>query len=54
MAEKGNAYRILVGKAEGKRPLERPGRRWENNTNKISKHPAHSLISVFNATENCS
>jgi hypothetical protein len=26
-----NAYRILVGKSEGKRPLERPSRRWKNN-----------------------
>ena len=25
-------HRILVGKPEGKRPLERPRRRWENNT----------------------
>jgi hypothetical protein len=24
-----NAYKILVGKPEGKRPLGRPGRRWE-------------------------
>jgi hypothetical protein len=30
MGEKGNAYRILVGKPEGKRPLERPRRRWED------------------------
>jgi hypothetical protein len=29
--EKSNAYRILVGKSEGKRPLERPRRRWVNN-----------------------
>jgi hypothetical protein len=29
--EKMNAYRILVGKPEGKRPLERPRRRWEDN-----------------------
>jgi hypothetical protein len=29
--EKGNAYRILVGKPEGKRPLGRPRRRWVNN-----------------------
>jgi hypothetical protein len=28
---KRNAYRILVGKPEGKRPLERPRRRWVNN-----------------------
>jgi hypothetical protein len=31
MREKGNAYRILVGKAEGKRLLGRPRRRWEDN-----------------------
>jgi hypothetical protein len=24
-------YRILVGKSEGKRPLGRPRRRWEDN-----------------------
>jgi hypothetical protein len=29
--EKMNAYRILVGKPEGKSPLERPKRRWEDN-----------------------
>jgi hypothetical protein len=28
MVEKRNAYRILVGKPEGKRPLGRPRRRW--------------------------
>jgi hypothetical protein len=29
--EKRNAYRILVRKPEGKRPLGRPRRRWEDN-----------------------
>jgi hypothetical protein len=28
MREKRNAYRLLVGKPEGKRPLGRPRRRW--------------------------
>jgi hypothetical protein len=28
MGEKRNAYRLLVGKPEGKRPLGRPRRRW--------------------------
>jgi hypothetical protein len=31
MGEKGNAYRILVGKPEGKRPLGRPRCRWVDN-----------------------
>jgi hypothetical protein len=25
-------YRVLVGKPEGKRPLSKPRRRWEDNT----------------------
>jgi hypothetical protein len=31
MGEKSNAYRLLVGKSEGKRPLGRPRRRWVDN-----------------------
>jgi hypothetical protein len=31
MGEKRNAYRILVGKPEIKRPLGRPRYRWEDN-----------------------
>jgi hypothetical protein len=31
MGEQRNAYRILVGKPEGKRPLGRPRRRWVDN-----------------------
>jgi hypothetical protein len=31
MGEKKNAYRLLVGKPEGKRPLGRPRRRWVDN-----------------------
>jgi hypothetical protein len=29
--EKRNAYRLLMGKPEGKRPLGRPRRRWLDN-----------------------
>jgi hypothetical protein len=29
-----NSQNILVGKPEGKRPLERPRRRWEDNSRK--------------------
>jgi hypothetical protein len=31
MGTKRNAYRILVGKPEAKRPLGRPRRRWVDN-----------------------
>jgi hypothetical protein len=31
MGEKRGAYRILVGRPEGRRPHGRPGRRWEDN-----------------------
>jgi hypothetical protein len=30
MGEGRNVYRVLVGKPEGERPLERPRRRWED------------------------
>jgi hypothetical protein len=30
MGEESNVYRVLVRKPEGKRPLGRPRRRWEN------------------------
>jgi hypothetical protein len=35
MREKWNAYRILVGKPEGKTPLGRPKRRWVDNIREI-------------------
>jgi hypothetical protein len=31
MGEGRGVYRVLVGKTEGKRPLGRPRRRWEDN-----------------------
>jgi hypothetical protein len=31
MGEGRGLYRVFVGKPEGKRPLERPRRRWEDN-----------------------
>jgi hypothetical protein len=32
MGEELKSYRVLVGKLEGNRPLERPRCRWEDNT----------------------
>jgi hypothetical protein len=31
VARKGNVYKVLVGKSEGKRSLGEPRRRWEDN-----------------------
>jgi len=31
MGERRGAYRVLVGKHEGKRPLARPRHRWNDN-----------------------
>ena len=31
MEQSRNAYRVLLGKPEGKRPLGRPRGRWEDN-----------------------
>jgi hypothetical protein len=32
--DRRGAYRVLVGRLEGKRPLERPRHRWKDNVNK--------------------
>ena len=34
MGEGRGVHRVLVGKSEGKRPLGRPKRRWEDNIKK--------------------
>ena len=31
MGQRRGVYRVLVGKPEGKRPLGRPRRKWEDN-----------------------
>jgi hypothetical protein len=31
MRDRRDAYRVLVGKPEGQRPLRKPRRRWEDN-----------------------
>jgi hypothetical protein len=36
--EKRNACSILVGKPEGKRPLERPRRKWVDNIKMDLRH----------------
>ena len=34
MEERRDVHKVLVGKPEGKRPLGRPRRRWEDNIKK--------------------
>jgi hypothetical protein len=36
MGAKRNAYRIFMGKPEGKRPLGRPIRRWVDDINPVN------------------
>ena len=35
MGERRGVYRVLVGKPQGKRPLGRPRRRWEDNVKMV-------------------
>jgi hypothetical protein len=58
MGERRGAYRALVGKPEGRRPLGRPRRRWEDNI-KMDLHRLHGLAkdwgkwrAVVNAAKN--
>jgi hypothetical protein len=36
MGDRSGAYTVLVGKSEGKRTLERPRHRWEDNIRSAS------------------
>jgi hypothetical protein len=44
MGETRNAYRILVGKPEGKRPLGRPKRTWVGNIKIDLREREHGLV----------
>jgi hypothetical protein len=45
MGKKRNAYRLLVGKPEGKRPLERPKHRWVDRPNiRMDLGPKHRWV----------
>jgi hypothetical protein len=47
MGEGRNVCKVLLGKAEGKRPLERPRRRWENGIIMHLRKIAWGLFSGF-------
>ena len=50
MGEDRGVHRVLVGNPEGKRPLGRPRRRWEDNTRwfKYNRDCLHLFTSVNN------
>jgi hypothetical protein len=48
MGEGRNVYRVLVGKPEAKRPLERPRRRWEDGIKMDLREIGWGVWSVFN------
>ena len=54
MGEDRGVHRVLVGKREGKRPLGRPRRRWEDNINtlrtgsfKLFKRPFPVFLTIL-------
>jgi hypothetical protein len=48
---KRNAYRILVGKPEGRRPLGRPRRRWVDNIKMDLRHVEWDGIDWIDLTQ---
>jgi hypothetical protein len=51
MREKRSAYRIFVGKPEGKRPLGRPKCRWKDNTKMDLRETEWSGVDWFDLTQ---
>jgi hypothetical protein len=49
---KKNAYRILVGKPEGNRPLERPRLRWADNIKMDPKEIGWDCMDWIDLTHN--
>ena len=52
MGEGRGVYRVLVGKPEGKRPLGRPRRRWEDNINHLTPN-GHYMGRTAQLTSRC-
>jgi hypothetical protein len=46
MGEKRNVHKVLMGKPEGKRPLGKPRRRWENGIRMDRRETGNILLIV--------
>ena len=57
MEQSRNAYRVLVGKPEGKRPLGRRRHRWEDNIKmdlrEVGCDPGESFIQMLKREWEC-
>ncbi|KAJ4428093.1 hypothetical protein ANN_24107 [Periplaneta americana] len=51
MGESRNAYRVLVGRSEGKRPLGRPRRRWKDNIKMYLREVGHDVREWINLAQ---
>ena len=51
LGEKRNIYRVLVGKREGKRPLSRPGCRWEVSIKMGRKAVGWEVVDIIGLAE---
>ena len=45
--EEGGVYKVLVGKPEGKRPLGRPRRRWDDDIKRYFQEVACGGMDLF-------
>jgi hypothetical protein len=52
MGEKMNAYNIMVGKQERKRPLGRPRRKWVDNVKMDLKEIRWGAMDLIDLTQN--
>ena len=52
MGESRDVYRLLVGNPEGKRPVERPRRKWENNIKMVVQEEAFRFMDWINMARN--
>jgi hypothetical protein len=50
--KESNAYRVLVGKAKGKRPLGRPTHRWEDNIKMVPRQIAWDVVNWIHLAQN--